>query len=198
MTLREIFNSVFPKTRLNRSLQILIAVNTMSIFVLGLFGPFYALFIQKIGGDVALAGLSWAIFLILAGVLTLLFASWGLRVKEHELLLSFGYIIRGLVFISYAFMGSIFQLILTQILWGISVALGAPAFDTIYAEHTSKEGAFFEWGRWEGISNIAAGVAALIGGILIQSVGYQVVFLLMALISFVLGIYIWRLPREVL
>ena len=121
-----------------------------------------------------------------------------MKVKEQELLLAVGYFIRGLVFLSYAFMGSIAQLIFTQVLWGIGSALGTPAFDAMYSAHTTRESSIAEWGQWEGMSSIATGVAALVSGIVIQSVGFFWLFSGMALISVVLGIYIWQLPRELL
>jgi len=198
MILKQIFDFILPQKKFNRGLRILITVNTAMVFIIGLFAPFYAVFVQKLGGNIAFAGFSWAVFSIVAGVLTLLFGKWQLRVKEQELLVALGYLIRGLVFLSYAFMGSITQLIFTQVLWGVGAALGSPAFDAVYSAHTSKEDSIVQWGEWEGIASIAVGLAAIIGGILIQEVGYMYVFLGMAVLSFGLGIYIWKLPREVL
>jgi sugar phosphate permease len=168
------------------------------VFVIGMFAPFYAVFVEKIGGNIAWAGFSWAILSIVTGVLILLFTNLEVKVKEQELLLALGYILRGAVFVSYAFMGSLTQLLFTQVLWGIAAAIGVPAFDAVYQSHTSQEEAIGQWGGWEGISSIATGIAALLGGLLIQSFGYNVVFIGMAGISFMLGLYVWRLPREVL
>lgn len=168
------------------------------IFVMGLFVPFYAIFIQKLGGDIAFAGFSWAVFSIVSGVLILLFTRWEVKVKEQELLMALGYLLRGIVFLSYACMASLSQLLLTQVLWGMAAAIGMPAFDALYQAHTTKEESIIQWGSWEGIASIAIGVAALVGGILIQLFGYPAVFVGMALMSFGLAFYVWRLPREVL
>ena len=198
MNLKKIFGLILPKEKFNKSLRILIFVNTAMVFIIGMFAPFYALFVLKIGGNVAFAGFSWAIFSIVAGVLTLLFSNWQLKIKEQELLLALGYFIRGAVFLSYAFMGSIAQLIFTQILWGVGVALGTPAFDAVYSTHTNQKDSIVQWGQWEGIAAIATGVAAIVGGILIQVIGYSPLFIGMFALSFLLGIYIWKLPRELL
>lgn len=195
---RKVFALIFPHTRLNRSLRILITTNAILVFIMGLFAPFYAVFIGQIGGSIAFAGLSWSIFSIVAGVLIFLFSKWELKIKEPELLIALGYIIRGGVFLSYAFMTNMTQLLVTQVLWGVGMALGTPAFDSVYANHTSKENSIVEWGQWEGIAAIVTGVAALVGGILIQSFGYQIIFITMAIISTCLGAYIWKLPREIL
>lgn len=167
-------------------------------FVIGMFAPFYALFVKQIGGDIALAGVSWAVFEIICGVLTLMFTKWSLRVREQELLLALGYVLRAVVFLSYAYMTSFSQLIVTQVLWGVAAAIGVPAFDAIYSAHTSHDSSIAEWGGLEGMSAIATGFAALAGGYAIKAFGFESIFFMMSGVSFLLAIYIWRLPREVL
>lgn len=199
MRFREFLATILPHNHLNRSLRILIMVNTGMVFVMGLFAPFYAVYVEKIGGTVAFAGLSWAMFSVVAGVLILLFSKWELQVKEQELLLAVGYLIRAVVFLSYAFIDSLPQLMFTQVLWGVAAALGTPAFDAIYHSHTASDhSSIIQWGSWEGFSHIAIGLAALIGGVLIQAFGFSAVFIGMSLVSFALGLYVWKLPREVL
>ena len=192
------FRFLSPNIKLNKSLWILVTTNTIMVFVIGLFAPFYAIFVQKIGGSLVFAGLSWAVLSIVSGVLILLFTKWELKVKEQELMIALGYLIRGAVFLSYAFMTSMPQLIFTQVLWGIAAAIGMPAFDALYSLHTDRDVSIAQWGGWEGIAAIASGVAALIGGIIIEAFGYSAIFIIMSLVSVFLGIYIWRLPREVL
>lgn len=197
--IKEPLKIALPKQRLNKSLRILIASNTLLVFVLGMFGPFYAVFIQNIGGTMAFAGFSYAVFGIVTGVFTLLFSKWGLKVKEQELLIALGYVIRSVTFFSYAFMTSLPQLIVTQALWGLAAAIGAPAFDHVFSKHTTKnkEG-MAQWASWEGMSSISSGTAALLGGLMIQTFGFRSIFLTMALVTLFLAFYIWRLPREVL
>ncbi len=196
--LQHIFKQFFPGAGLNKSLRTLIVLNTIFTFVVGVFAPFYAIFVQNIGGDIAFAGASWALFTIVSGVLMLLFIKWELRVLEQELLLAFGYLLRAGVFISYAFMESISQLLLTQVLWGIAAAIGVPAFASLYSAHISRESSIGQWGGLEGVSAIASGLAALAGGFIIEAFGFQIVFFIMAGISFFLALYIWLLPRDVL
>lgn len=198
MFLKKIFSIILPKSKLNSSLQILIATNAVFVFAMGLFLPFYAVFVQKIGGNIAFAGLSWGLFQIVCGILTFWLADMQIHVKEQELILALSYFLRSVVFASYAFMSSWQQLLITQILWGVAAALSAPVFDGTYAKHTSEGSSVLQWGSWEGIAAIAAGLAALVGGVLIESFGFVSIFISMSVISFFLGIYIWKLPREIL
>lgn len=198
MTFREFYHTLLPQTHLNKSLRILITLNTLIMFVVGMFAPFYAIFVQKIGGDIAFAGFSWAVLQIVAGVLTLFFTRWELRVREQELLLAFGYAVRGVVFLSYAFMTSMTQLLFTQVLWGIAVAVSVPAFDSVYSAHTTKDGSLVEWGGLEGLTSIAAGFAALLGGLVVRSFGFAPIFTAMSVTMFLIAAYVWYLPRDVL
>ncbi len=198
LNLIKIIAGGLPARKLNKSLRILVMVNTTMVFVVAMFSPFYAMYAQKINANIAAVGFSWAVYPIVAGILTFLFSQWQMKVKEQELLLAVSYFIRGAVFLSYAFMGSFAQLIFTQILWGIGSALGAPAFDATYSSHTSRESSIAEWGQAEGMASMAMGLAALASGIIIQSVGYTLLFFFMSAVSICLGIFIWRLPREVL
>lgn len=198
MFIQDLLHIIFPKQKLNKSLRILLITNSLLVFILGLFMPFYAVFIQKIGQNIAFAGLSWGLFLIVSGVLTFWFAGMQIHVKEQELILAISYLLRGVVFASYAFMTNWEQLLVTQILWGVASAMGNPVFDGTYAKHTSHKNSILQWGSYEGIASIASGLAALLGGILIQSFGFTSIFVAMSVVSFLLGIYIWRLPREIL
>ena len=183
---------------MNRGLRILLMVNTLLTFATGLFAPFYAIFVMKIGGDVVFAGLSWGLFSVTTGLLVLIFSDWGLKVQQPERLVALGYIIRSAVFLSYAFMGNIPQLILTQVLWGIGAAVGAPAYDSLYSKHTDQEGSLWQWGQYEGITSIAVGISAIIGGLVIAWLGYTMLFVIMAIIYLISGMYIWSLPKDVL
>lgn len=81
MNLKQFFGLILPHEKFNKSLRILIIVNTAMVFIIGMIAPFYAIFVQKIGGNIIFAGFSWAIFSIVAGVLTLLFGNWQLKIK---------------------------------------------------------------------------------------------------------------------
>jgi predicted MFS family arabinose efflux permease len=187
MEMEDVVKTLPSGLKLNKNLRSLIFVNTVINFTVGMFTPFYAVFVAKIGGGAAIAGISWALFSVVSGILILLFSKWELRVKRQFILLAFGYIFRSAVFLSYAFMHSISQLLITQVLWAIASAVGTPAFDALYTSSTSKETAIVEWADWEGVSAIATGIAALVGGLLIQTIGFKILFIIMAIISVSLG-----------
>lgn len=162
--------------------------STVGTFVFGLFTPFYAIYIQKLGGNVELAGTSWAVFLIVSGVLILALASLESSIKDKRALYIFGLFLRGISFLIYIFISTYYELILAQILLGISVALVNPSFDALFTKNTTKADALNDWGGWEGFTAISAGAASLLGGYFIQNFGFTYIFVGMATLTFITAI----------
>ncbi len=181
-----------------RSIHILLALSTLLTLLVGLFAPFYALFVEKIGGGIEIAGISWAVFSIVSGVLILLFTMWETHVVHKRKLLLAGLFLRALAFLSFVFITSITDLILAQVLMGISIALTNPSYDALFTHHTTEQKAISDWGGWEGLTSIAAGVASVTGGFLIKYFGYETVFLTIAACVFCMALYLSSVPKEML
>lgn len=182
----------------NRGIRILLTTSGLGTLVLGVLAPYYVIYVQKLGGTLELAGASLAAFSIASGVLILSFSVWESSIKDQRRLYAVGILLRAVVFFMYIFISSFYELILTQILLGISVALINPTFDSLFTKHLTKGKAVSEWGGWEGMAAIVAGIAALSGGYIIQTVGFVPMFIFMALISVCTGLYLLMLPKEVL
>ena len=93
----------------------------------GLFGPFYAVYVEDIGGDILIAGEAFAIFSISSGILIYFISKWGDHVKHTEKLLVFSRALTALGFLGYVFVSDIRGLFIVQIILGAAVAIGIPA-----------------------------------------------------------------------
>ena len=181
-----------------RSIRILITVSTLMMFLTGLFAPFYALFVEKLGGGIEVAGESWAVFSIVSGIMILLFRSWESTIQQKRRIMIGGMFLRSFTFILFIFINSFLELILVQALVGISIALINPSYDALFTKHTSEKAAISDWGGWEGMTSIASGLASVTGGYLIKFFGYEAVFIPMAVVSFCTALYLQFLPQEIL
>lgn len=179
-------------------LRLLFRISVLMTFILAIFAPFYSLYIVNLGGSIELAGLSWAVFSIVSGIFMLIFRKWELKVRHQKNLYAFGYFLISITFLLYIFISSIYILFLAQIIFGIAIAFINPAFDTLFSKHTKKGQEITDWGSWEGSTAIATGLAAILGGLIIQNYGYLYIFLTMSLISFCLSIFIFLIPNRVL
>ena len=163
-----------------------------------MLAPIYALYVEKIGGDLLDASLTGAIFALASGITTLVAGRYSDKIKENELIVVFGYFMMGIGFLLYIFVNSIMFLFLVQVLIGFSEAIYSPSFDALYSKHLSWRKAGRQWGAWESMNYFTIAIGAGIGGLLVSLFGFTLIFILMATLCFASGIYIFFLPRKAL
>jgi MFS family permease len=183
---------------MNKALKILLFTNGLVLVAGAMLGPIYALFVDRIGGSLLDASFAGGIFALSAGIMSIISGKFSDSIKESELVVVLGYMLMGIGFISYIFVGSIWTLFAVEILFGLSVAIYAPAFDAAYSKHLNKKKAGSQWGAWESMNYFTAAVGALIGGFVVTYLGFNVLFVIMAILCWFSGIYIYFLPRKVL
>ena len=165
------------------ALKILLLSSFFMNLAAGLFGPLYAVFVQRIGGDLLTAGAAYASFSIALGIMIFFLSRWEDRVKHQEKLIV---IARGLSvvgFIGYIFIRNPIDLFFVQIVFGVSEAIIVPAFDSLYSRNLDKKRYASEWGLWESMRAIVAGIAAITGGFVAQHYGFATLFVIMTVIS---------------
>lgn len=145
-----------------------------------------------------LVSVSTAVFYVASTLFLLFMARWGDRVREKELLLVASYIIRGLAFLGYIFIGSALSLILIQILFGLGEALGTPIFGALFAKHTNKKEEVLEYSDWTLVANLMMALGTVVGGFIVSSLGFTFLFVTIAILCFVSAGWILFTPREIL
>jgi len=183
---------------LNRALRILLITNFLIMLSSAMMGPIYALFVLNVGGDLLDASLTAAILALAAGITSFLSGRYADKVKENELIIVFGYAMVALGYFMYLFVNSIWFLFLIQIIIGFGEAIYAPAFDAVYSKHLNNHRVGVQWGAWETLNYFTFAFGAVIGGLLVQNFGFNVIFLIMMVLCSGSALYIYLLPRRVL
>jgi MFS family permease len=106
-----------------------------------------------------------------------------------EKLVIAGYALSCLGFIGYLLIQKPLDLFFVQIIFGIGEAVSIPAFDGLYSMSLDKGKFASEWGLWESMDFIVAGVAAIAGGLLANLYGFNFLFTIMLILS-ILGLLI--------
>lgn len=186
--------------RTNRLYKILVSAYVASVFSEGIILPIYAIFVQKIGGDILEASGAMATFLVVEGVFTILVHRLRWSHEHRFILLIGGWVIWLIGIISYLLISNVFMLFATQVFTALGNAIADPAFDRELARHTDKKMEEFEWGIFEGANSIMSGVAAILGGIIAATYGFTVLIYFMistASISLItILLYIHRLHQN--
>jgi len=186
------------KILFNKALRILLVTNGLILLAAAMMGPIYALFVEKIGGDLLDASLTGAIFAFAAGLTALVSGRYADKIKENELIIVVGYSMIGLGFFLYLFVASIWFLFIVQIIIGFGEAIYAPAFDALYTKHIDHKKAGLEWGAWETMNYFIYGFGAALGGLLVTQFGFSILFIIMMILCLASALFILFLPRKVL
>jgi MFS family permease len=182
----------------NRALKILLFTNALILVAAAMLGPIYALFVEKVGGDLLDASITGGVFALAAGITTLIAGRYSDKLRMEKLIIAIGYFLIGVSFLLYIFVDSTTSLLFVQVLLGFAEAFYSPAFDSLYSKHICLCKAGREWGMWEAMNYFMAGIGAIIGGFIVAIFGFNGVFALMSLLCFVSVIYICLLPKKVL
>jgi len=182
----------------NRALGILVGTNSLVVIAASMLAPIYAMYIERIGGNLLEAGITGGIYFLAAGVTTLIAGRYADIIKENELILVWGYILTGVGFMLYMWIGSILALLAVQVLIGFADALLSPAFDAIYSKHLDGGREGREWSFYGGVTYFSTAAGAMIGGFIAMEFGFEILFTIMAVLCWVSAIYIYFIPRDVL
>lgn len=182
----------------NKPIRILLWTNSFILVAGAMLGPIYALFVEKIGGDLLDASYAFGAFALAAGITTLISGKYSDKHKEPELIVVLGYLIIGLGYIGFLLVDNIWSLFVVQIIIGLGGAIYAPAFDAIYSQHLDGHKTGREWGAWEAINYFSSAIGAVSGGLIAALLGFNFLFIAMAILCFASAAYIYFLPRKVL
>lgn len=186
------------KKVLNRALRIMLVTNSLVLLAGAMLGPIYAIYVERVGGDLLDASLAGGIFALVAGLTVLLAGNLSDRIKENEMVVAVGYLMIGLGFLLYLWVESVFMVFLIQIIIGLGEAIYSPAFDAVYSKHLDVGKSGLQWGWWEAMNYFTYAVGAVIGGLVVVNLGFDFVFVVMAVLCFGSALYIYLLPRKVL
>lgn len=180
------------------SFKILLFVDGIVLLAGAMLGPIYALFVERIGGDLLTASTTFAVFSLVAGIVIFFIGKFEDLIKEQELAVVVGYMITGVAYFGYIFVQSPTHLFLIQGLLGLGIAIERPAMDALLSKHLERKKAASYWGAWEGMYEMTLGVGALIGGFIASFFGFSTLFILMSGLCIGTALYIFLLPRKVL
>lgn len=164
---------------MHRAIKILIGASIFYNFSAGLFGPIYAIFVERIGGDIMTASSAWAVYSIIIGCLLLVFGKIEDRLNKRKMVV-LGYLLSTIGITGYLFVREPLHLYVVQAILGFS-AITNPAWNAIFSTSLDKHRESSEWAYWEGSVRIDAGIAAIVGGAIATVFGFRVLFILMAI-----------------
>ncbi len=159
--------------------------------------PMYAAFTEKVGGSILDAGIAFAAFSMATGVFITLIGTRAYFQRHVKAFLVLGFLGSACCDISYVFVQNRWQLFAAQVVAGLATGLIEPAWDSLFTDDIEDSSAK-HWSIWAGGTHMVAGVAALVGGVIVSYFSFRTLFLTMGLIDLIATVLAWSgdLPKD--
>ncbi len=181
---------------MNLKLKLLLYASVFSNFSGQLLGPIYALFVQNLGGNVLIAGISWAVFKFVESILTIFFGKLEDIKHNKEKFMFYGFIILTITNFLFIFIKTPLHLYLLQALFGIGMAIVNPAWEALYSLTLDKGKEGSEWSYWNASIGIGMAIAAVVGGIIVNYYGFSLLFFIMTFFHLVSTLISYSLIKK--
>ncbi len=163
---------------MKKSYKILLTASLLANFADNLIGPFYAVFVERIGGSILDIGFTVTVFAISTGILMMIIGKISDRL-DKKIITIFGYGFYALGSLLYLFISTPWQLFGLQIIFAIGTACLAAPLTALFAKFIQKGKEGIQWGLEGGGAYIAVGIASFIGAIIINQFGFKALFITM-------------------
>lgn len=172
----------------NKVIKFLISSDLVLNSGWGLISPIFAIFIiERIqGGDVKVAGIAAAIYWIVKSSLQLPIGRYldkNHGEKDDFYCMFIGTFLAGLVPFGFLFAFLPWHIYFLQFLFGVSMAMAIPSWSAIFSRHLDRGQEAFEWGLESTALGMGAGIAAALGGILVATIGFEIIFILVGVLT---------------
>ena len=175
----------YPFMQISRTAKILLLGANIWYFGEGMLGPLFAVFAERVGGDILDITWAWATYLMMTGVFYIVVCKLISGKKYKNKVMIAGYGLNALFTFGYLFVSSPWHLFFIQAGLGIAEAVGTPAWDALYAQSIDKEADTFAWGLASGQSQIVTGLAIIGGGLIVHYFSFNTLFIFMGIIQII-------------
>ncbi|OGF38800.1 hypothetical protein A2515_03525 [Candidatus Falkowbacteria bacterium RIFOXYD12_FULL_34_57] len=156
----------------------LLSASLLANFGDNLIGPFYAVFVEKIGGSILDMGYTVTVFSVCTGFLMIIIGRISDKLNK-ELITIFGYTMYALGSLLYVFISSPWQLFGLQIVFAVGTACLSAPLTALFSKYITKGKEGTQWGFEGGGAYFAVSAAVFIGTFIVDRFGFNVLFISM-------------------
>ena len=172
-------------------------VFSQSATVLGssLVFPFYLIFIKEVGGSFFQYGISYGLFTISSAFVHLMIGKWSDRTERKWLLLINSW---GMAFLLLFFplVVHVWQVYILKIFLGVVGAMQKTGEKAILGDFTDETNRGAAIGNYHFWTTVFAGLAVMLGGLMIDLFTLDIIFYVSSLILFISGFFILKIAES--
>jgi len=172
-----------------KALKILIVSNNLWSLAEGMFGPLFAIFADKIGGDIFDITWAWAAYLVARGSVSVLTGKISDKWISKERLVVIGFGLHAIFTFSFLLVSNKWELAIVQLGLGLATALASPTWYSLFARYSGKNKNGLAWGIVNGLEDYLAAMGIILGGVLVVRFGFSGLFIIMGVVQTLATLY---------
>lgn len=184
---------------MNRTIKLLMISDVFFFTGFGLISPILAIFVKDnlVGGTILAAGVSSFVYLVAKSLTQMPFARYvDAKPQTRRTFVILGSILMALASLLFIPATHIFTLYVAQLIRGIGSGLAYPCWIGLWLSHLDSHHEGFEWSVYNTTASLGTAVAGVIGAGLVELIGFQWTFLIMAGFAFIGGILLFWLDKN--
>ena len=170
---------------MKRSAKMLLFASSLWYFGEGLFGPLFAVFSEKVGGDLLDITWAWSLYLFVTGLFYIIIGKLFNRTVWKSKLIVIGYALNTIFTFAFLLVDDTTSLMWVQAGLGLAEAISTPAWDAAFSSELEDTNDTYIWGIANGQSFIVSGIAIAIGGLIANYISFEALFILMGCIQLI-------------
>lgn len=141
----------------------------------GMIGPFYFLYVSQIGGGIEQFGIAFGLMTFVSALVGLAVGKYSDKIGRKYILIAMSFMYAAVVF-SYTLIGSIVQLYIIQVIYGMLNAVDDTVHTSYLADITKKSKRGSQLGAYSFFIDMVSGIAIILAGFLIGMSGFKIIF----------------------
>jgi len=166
------------------NLALFTLASSIASFAAGLFGPFYVVYIQQVGGSIENLGVAFGLLLIAQSIMSYFCGKYSDKFGRKLFLIGSGYITSAII-LAYTLIRTIMELYTLQIIFGIMNAIDHTVSTVFLGDVTQKRRRGIQIGKYNAIIGVFSAFAIIIGGMLISKFGFRIIFYAVSSLFFI-------------
>jgi MFS family permease len=169
--------------------------NSMLAFALGLFMPFWMVYLQDFGTGIEQFGFALGLMMLAQSSTSYFAGKFSDKLGRKVFLISSGFILSGVVY-AYTLISTLFQLYILQIINGMTSSIQATMEPSFLGDVTEKTKRGTDIGRYRAIVGFMAAISMMGGGYLVGAFGFKIIFYSTAALIFISTLILFNIGEE--
>lgn len=167
---------------MRKAIKILLIIGYLWLVWDGLLGPLYAIFAERVGGDIFNVAGPYAVYAIVTGILHVVMGKLADKTRKAKKLMLAGYILACVATFGYLLVFNVATLYVLEFIFGLANAMTSSTWDGLYSKSIKDGNLVTMWSFVEAGYGIMYGLSAIAGGFIVTYFSFEILFIIQGIV----------------